>query len=92
MGIDDFKRSYPLCTVCEVTRQLADIIIDLRARGAFSDSDYDNMWNLLKTQMRMQKKMDAKLRQYKADYEQQMFDDNPEFKQLDNKRKSYETL
>lgn len=83
MSLDDFKRSYPLRTVCEVTREIHDIIKENRdILGGL----YDTIFLKLQEQMRMQKKMDSKLRSYKFGYEDDMFKANPNYKQLEKDR------
>ena len=42
MGVDDFKHSYHLRTVCEVTREIYDIITAHRA--AIGEVVYAEIW------------------------------------------------
>ena len=84
MGFDDFHRSYPLCTVCEVTRDFYDMVNINRDK--IEESLYLVIVGFLQTQMRMQKKMDAKLRQYKADYEKEIFKTNPNYEEKERLR------
>lgn len=79
MGLDDFKRSYYLRTVCEVTREIKDLI-DAH-RPMLGDTLYGEIFAKLQEQMIMQKKMDLRLKQYKSDYENEIFsknDDQPQ--------------
>ena len=86
MGIDDFKRSFPTRTVCEVTRIIADEIIYLNKKGLLSDYYYNRIFSLLQEQMRYQKKMDAKLRKYKSDYDACMYKPNPDHEAIAEQR------
>lgn len=86
MADDDFKRSYPLRTVCEVTREIADQIIYLHKKGMLTDYFYNRIFSLLKEQMRMQKKMDAKLKSYKSEYEKEIYKPNPDFEEDEKRR------
>ena len=73
MGEEDFHKTYPFRTVCEVTREIYRLITAAKDEGAL-DNDLYNAINIkLHEQMRMQKKMDAKLRLYKPGYEAEMY-------------------
>lgn len=59
-------------TVCEVTREILDVLNE-------SDIDkktYDKIYSLLIEQLTMQKKMDKRLRYYKENYEPDLFEKN----------------
>jgi hypothetical protein len=87
MADSDFKRSYPLRTVCEITREIADFITILKSEGILLDVHYNTILNLLKEQMRYQKKMDSKLKSYKSEYEKEIYKLNKNFVE-DEKRRS----
>ena len=76
MSRDDFKHSHPMRTVCEVTREIMDIIDAERAKIGWGI--YSEIAARLNEQMRMQKKMDAKLRKYAADWDADMWQANPD--------------
>lgn len=84
MGVDDFKRSYRLRTVCEVTREIYDIITAHRA--AIGEVVYAEIWAKLQEQMRMQKKMDLRLKQYKSTYESEIFNVNEDYNEDEARR------
>lgn len=86
MSLDDFKRSYYLRTVCEVTRELHDLVQE--HKSLIGDDLYARIFDLLQEQMRMQKKMDLKLRQYKSDYETEIFKANVNHKHDEARRAS----
>lgn len=84
MGVDDFKHSYHLRTVCEVTREIYDIITAHRA--AIGEVVYAEIWAKLQEQMRMQKKMDLRLKQYKSTYESEIFNVNEDYNEDEARR------
>ncbi len=86
MGIDDFKRSYPLRTVCEVTREVFDIINAHRAK--IGEVVYAEIFAKLQEMMRMQKKMDLRLKEYKSTYEVEMYAKNEDHSQDEDRRAS----
>lgn len=89
MSIEDFKRSFPFRTVCEVTRELNDIIQSNREAllTQLGQGTVDSICAKLVEMMRMQKKMDAKLRQYKADYDAGLYKPNPKHEQIERERR-----
>ena len=84
MGADDFKKSHPFRSVCEVTRECHDMVEQFR-------NLLDEMTVKLTEMMNMQKKMDKKLRKYKSDWAQGFFEKNPDWEQKE-KRRADETL
>ena len=91
MGIDDFRHSYPLRTVCEVTRDIHDLLAANKDR--VGEDLYNLLFLLLQEQMRMQKKMDLRLRHYKSDYENGFYKENSGHRALSEKREVlYQTL
>ena len=84
--VDFFKKSYPKRTVCEVTREIFEIIT--KNKHALGATLYDEIFKRLVDQIKMQKKMDAKLKEYKDMYEED-YEDNPDWKE---KKKRRETL
>jgi hypothetical protein len=84
VGVEDFKRSYSLRTVCEVTREIYDIITANRA--AIGEVIYAEIWTKLQEQMRMQKQMDLRLRHYKSTYEHEIFKANDDYKEDEARR------
>lgn len=79
MSKDDFNRSYPLRTVCEVTREINRMLVENMDR--IGTELYEALFALLLEQMRYQKKMDAKLRQYRQGYETEMYRRNENYKE-----------
>jgi len=84
VGVEDFKRSYSLRTVCEVTREIYDIITANRA--TIGEVIYAEIWTKLQEQMRMQKQMDLRLRHYKSTYENEIFKANDDYKEDEARR------
>lgn len=72
---DFHKTGYPFRTVCEVTRELYRLVEANKSK--IGDDLYGQIFEKLKEQMRYQKKMDAKLKLYKADYEETMYKRTP---------------
>jgi len=64
--------SNPLLTICEVHRQIY--------AGILSDRPKDELIELLEKAYSMGKRMDAKLRQYKFDYDEGWWEKNKEHK------------
>jgi len=89
MGVDDFKRSFHKRTVCEVTREIYDILFDNREK--IGDEIYSKIFSLLQEQMRMQKRMDLKLRKYKSSYDDDL-SGTKNFEEKDKMRASRENM
>ena len=66
--------SNPLLTICEVHRQ---IYKKVRSGGS-----KEEIIDLLEQAYTMGKKMDAKLRQYKFDYDDEWWDENKKYEEL----------
>jgi len=85
MGEWDFKSSFPMRTVCEVTREIHDVVYQHKETLG---GDYDKIKKLLNEQIVMQKKIDRRLREYKADWiEKEGLEPNPEYKKIEQMRK-----
>lgn len=66
LGSKILNSAFPFRTVCEVTREIHDLVHEHRAKLGLQA--YEQILELLKEQAVMQKKMDARLRYYKADW------------------------
>lgn len=77
------KRVSPIRTICEVHREMYDKIIDSKIDDKFANEIID----LLEDAYIMGKKMDAKLRQYKNNYDDDWWEKNRNFKKSWNRRK-----
>ena len=84
MGLDDFKRSYPIRTVCEVTREVFDIINTHRA--TIGEVVYAEIFTKLQEMMRMQKSMDNRLKQCKDNYEHEIYKTNEDYEEDERRR------
>lgn len=89
MPVDDFYRSFQMRTVCEVTREIFDVIEENRER--IGSDIYDAIFEKLQEQMRMQKKMDLKLRRYRRDWDEGFYKKNIDHAE-DEKRRGRENL
>lgn len=83
--VDFFKKSYPKRTVCEVTREIYEIIT--KNKHALGEILYNEIFKRLVDQMKMQKKMDAKLKAYKDTYEDD-YELNPDWEEKKERRET----
>ena len=86
----EFFRTYYKRTVCEVTREIFDILNENHKK--IGDSLYSAIFNLLQEQMTMQKKMDARLKYYKDTYEQDYEDNTDTDNKIRKRTPLYEEL
>jgi hypothetical protein len=68
----ELYKTYTRRTVCEVTREIFDVLNE----SNIDKTTYDKIHSLLTEQLEMQKKMDARLRYYKENYEPDLFEKN----------------
>lgn len=73
----ELYKTYTRRTVCEVTREIFDILNEEKSN--INKSIYDKIFTLLNEQLVMQKKMDERLRYYKENYEPDLFEKNTGF-------------
>jgi len=90
VSLGDFYRAFPFRSVCEVTREIHDIITAHQDR--LGPALYQEIFGLLQEQMAMQKKMDGKLRQYRTDWDADMWAATADFEAKQKRREANEAL
>ena len=87
----DFFRTYYKRSVCEVTREIFDIIHERKAE--IGEEIYKEIFAKLQEQMVMQKKMDTRLQKhYKDNYEQEYKDNTDINSKMIKRAKAYMEL
>ena len=91
MVIMDFFRTYFKRSVCEVTREIFDIIHERKAE--IGEEIYNEIFAKLQEQMVMQKKMHTRLQKhYKDNYEQEYKDNTDTDIKMVKRAKAYGEL